>query len=64
MTLKQRRGHPIDDSPLLGICYRRWNQMGMTWKEAVEEASLIFHLAVKIDKVRETDAARRIKEKK
>lgn len=53
-----RRGHPQDDSPLLRACYDRWNQRRMTWQEAVEEAALIMHLAVKLDAVRARDTQR------
>jgi hypothetical protein len=41
-----------DDNPLPSICWERWNRLGMTWQEAVEEASTIFHLAVQLDECR------------
>lgn len=42
-----------DYNPLVAICYKRWKKM--TWQEAVDEAALLMHLAVKLDEVRELE---------
>ena len=43
-----------DNNPLPAICYARWKSM--TWQEAVEEAAILFHLAVQLDEVRERES--------
>jgi hypothetical protein len=42
-----------DNNPLPSIAYKRWKKM--TWQEAVDEAALLMHLAVKLDEVRERE---------
>jgi hypothetical protein len=42
-----------DNNPLPSIAYKRWK--AMTWQEAVEEASVLMHLAVQLDEVRKRE---------
>lgn len=39
-------------NPVLSYAWERWNRLGLTWQEAVSEASEVWHLAVKLDEVR------------
>ncbi len=48
-----------DPAALVRICYKRWNRLGLTPREAMEEMAAIFHLSVKLDEVRQLDGAMR-----
>lgn len=41
------------DQPLVAVAYERWR--GLRWKQVLEEMAVLFHLAVKIDEVKQKD---------
>ncbi len=43
-----------DNNPLPSICWKRWQKM--TWQEAVDEASVLFWMAVKLEEMKAIDA--------
>lgn len=45
-----QRGNVHDNNPLPSICWERWKRM--CWRDAVDEAALLMHMAAKLDEVR------------
>lgn len=54
MPAVEGKANQKDAHPLVSTAYARWKHL--PWKQVIDEMAVLFHLAVKLDKVKSLEA--------